>query len=167
MSKQEEFTVPLSLYNKAVERAVKAETKMESSNALKWFVTARSAIEDFEVTHVPKIRIQVSKDINDLFERRRLRRELRWQRILENGEGYPVKKLLDRLEENKMSKDEFCLRISHAYGQLSKMIHNAVLTPGSGQISFSFLTSDEDVNKAIKIFMQGFEIKDQIIEIIK
>jgi len=47
------------------------------------------------------------------------------------------------------------------------MIHNAVLTPGSGKISFSFLTTDEDVNKAIKIFMQGFEIKDQIIEIIK
>jgi len=92
---------------------------------------------------------------------------LRWQHILENSEGYAVKKLLQRLEQNKMSKDEFCLRISLAYGLLSKMIHNAVLTPGSGQISFSFLTTDEEVNKAIKIFMQGFEIKDQIIETIK
>lgn len=139
----------------------------ESNNALKWFVTARSAIEDFEETYVRKIKFEVSKDKNDLFERRRLRRELRWQHILENGEGYAVKKLLDRLEQNKMSKDEFCLRISVAYGMLSKMIHNAVLTPGSGQILFSFLTTDEDISKAIKIFMQGFEIKDQIIEIIK
>ncbi|CAI6359221.1 unnamed protein product [Macrosiphum euphorbiae] len=167
MSTQEEFTVPLSQYDKAVERAVKAETKMDSNDALKWFVTARSAIEDFEETHFRKIRIQVSKDINDLFERRRLRRELRWQHILENSEGYPVKKLLERLEQNNITKDQFCLRISLAYGLLSKMIHNTVLTPGSGKILFSFLTTDEDVNKAIKIFMQGFEIKDQIIEIIK
>jgi len=66
-----------------------------------------------------------------------------------------------------MLKEEFCLRISIAYNLLSKIIHHTVLTPGSGQISFSFLTTDEDVNKAIQIFMQGFEIKDQIIETIK
>ncbi|XP_025200591.1 uncharacterized protein LOC112598379 [Melanaphis sacchari] len=159
--------VPLSVYNEVIERAIKAESKMESSNAFKWFVTARSAIEEFEDTHFRKIRIEVPKDINDVFEKRRLRRQMKWQHILEKCEEYDVKKLLHRLEQNKILKDEFCLRISVAYGMLSKIIHNAVLTPGSGQISFSFLTTDEDVNKAIQIFMQGFEIKDQIIETIK
>ncbi|KAF0760980.1 X-ray repair cross-complementing protein 5-like isoform X1 [Aphis craccivora] len=140
----------------------------ESSNAFKWFVTARSAIEEFEDTHLRKIRIEVPKDnINDIFEKRRLRRQIKWQHILENCKEYDVRKLLQRLENNKMLKEDFCVRISVAYGMLSKIIHNAMLTPGSGQISFSFLTSDEDVNKAIQIFMQGFEIKDQIIETIK
>lgn len=89
---------------------------------------------------------------------------MRWQCILDKCEFYDVKNLLDRLEQNKMLKEEFCSRISIAYGLLSKIIHTTVLTPGSGQISFSFLTTDEDVNKAIKIFMQGFEIKDQVVE---
>jgi len=92
---------------------------------------------------------------------------MKWQHILEEKcEEYDVQKLLHRLEKNKMLKDEFCIRISVAYCMLSRIIHNAVLTPGSGQISFSFLTSDEEVNKAIRIFMQGFEMKDQIIETI-
>ncbi|KAL5238073.1 hypothetical protein ACI65C_005483 [Semiaphis heraclei] len=140
---------------------------MEINNGFKWFVTARSAIEEFEQKHVRNIRIDLPKDINDLFERRRLRREMRWKYILEKCEAYDVKNLLHRLEQNKMLKDEFCLRISLAYNLLSKTIHNSVLTPGSGEIIFSYLTSDKEVNKAIKVFMQEFEIKDQITEIIK
>jgi len=92
---------------------------------------------------------------------------MRWKHILEKCEVYDIKNLLHRLEQNKMLKDEFCLRISVAYNLLSKTIHNSVLTPGSGEIVFSYLTTDKEVNKAIKIFMQEFEIKDQIIETIK